>query len=748
MIASVDELVEQVRSRIHDDIQRLHGTMQLWGIDHWVPLGDLFVDINILEELSSSRRSELDDLWQDYSQNPSYRSLDRIGLGKQQKRISSLEVLKKNKNLMVVGKPGSGKTTFLQHVVMECNGGNIQADRIPCLIKLRDFVEDGREFVDGGYKSIYLLKPYLEKCWQLSDKDAETLLKQGRLLLLLDGLDEVIGDDGDNITKEIRKFARSYPQVQMIITCRIGNEESRIERFDYVEVADFNEPQVRLFTKNWFETVSKDSSDALSQKFLDSLFLEENRQIRELAITPILLSLTCEVFFKTKKFYSKRSKLYEESLAILLDKWKWDKSRKIARDEIYHNLSLTRKLELLSYLAVKKFEQTQYVLFEQEELERNIADFLEIELRDSQAVLKAIEVQHGLLIERAQKIWSFSHLTFQEYLVSKYYCKDKSWDKLGSFIIKNEWREIFFLIIESQENSNNFLEFINKKVIDLQLENSKIEEILRWLFEKSNLAFVENQSIRNMILPRDANIKIDQNNLNWETDKAQYITEFRLFYFDLFNAYSLSRSLVSDCNILSHLHFYKDLTEEKTIPYILILDHRLYWLSAVIPHSLQFLIWKDFDVNIQRFSEISRDFSMFAKLGLYFNEIHEKFLVFWHQIFLLNKEIYFFSQGNDIDFGSVLNVWNNWFKKYDNKLLLQELKIVMRNERNIACEWSINSNEEELLKQYYQANKLLIECISIAQKNNYIGSVSIDNIKENLLLPIAEIEKYKRDKLE
>ncbi len=29
---SVDELVQQVRSRIHDDIQRLHSTMPLWGV--------------------------------------------------------------------------------------------------------------------------------------------------------------------------------------------------------------------------------------------------------------------------------------------------------------------------------------------------------------------------------------------------------------------------------------------------------------------------------------------------------------------------------------------------------------------------------------------------------------------------------------------------------------------------------------------------------------------------------------------
>ncbi len=104
--------MQQVRSRIHDSIQSLHGVMPLWGIDHWVPLGDLFVDVNILESLSSSRRSELDDLWQDFTKgNSSYRSLDRIGLGKEQQRVSGLAVLERNTNLMVVGKPGSGKTT-------------------------------------------------------------------------------------------------------------------------------------------------------------------------------------------------------------------------------------------------------------------------------------------------------------------------------------------------------------------------------------------------------------------------------------------------------------------------------------------------------------------------------------------------------------------------------------------------------------------------------------------------------------
>ncbi|MEG5033078.1 NACHT domain-containing protein [Microcoleus sp. AT3-D2] len=410
----IDALVQQVRSRFHDDIQRLHGTMPLWGVDRWVPLGDLFVDVNILEELSSSRKSELDDLWQDFSNNPSHRSLDRIGLGMERQRVSGLELLAKNTNLMVVGKPGSGKTTYLQRVATECNAGKLQAYRIPVLIRLRDFVRDGREVV-------YALKPYLEKCWQLSD--AETLLKQGRVLVLLDGLDELTGEDGKKITEEIKKLARDYPQVQVIVTCRTqsftGEMDWKSLNFEFVEVADFNEGQVRSFAEHWFMTVMGNELAGVARagKFLEQLFLESNKPVRELAITPILLSLTCVVFHSTEKFYSKRSKLYEEGLELLLEQW--DKSREIERDEIYRDLSVERKLELLSYLAVKKFEQTQYVLFEQTEIEGYIAEFLGIGHRDSRTVLRAMEAQHGLLIERSQKVWSFSHLTFQEYLVAK-----------------------------------------------------------------------------------------------------------------------------------------------------------------------------------------------------------------------------------------------------------------------------------------------------------------------------------------
>jgi predicted NACHT family NTPase len=130
--------------------------------------------------------------------------------------------------------------------------------------------------------------------------------------------------------------------------------------------------------------------------------LPENKQTAELAVTPILLSLTCWVFNDLKDLPPKRSDLYEQGINLLLEKW--DEKRGVRRElgsEVYRKLSVGEKKKLLSFLAVRKFEQEQYVLFEQGELQGYIAEYLRISTEDSEAVLDAIAAQHGLLIERA-----------------------------------------------------------------------------------------------------------------------------------------------------------------------------------------------------------------------------------------------------------------------------------------------------------------------------------------------------------
>jgi predicted NACHT family NTPase len=71
-------------------------------------------------------------------------------------------------------------------------------------------------------------------------------------------------------------------------------------------------------------------------------------------------------------------------------------------------------------------------------------------------VLKSIEAQHGLLVERARGIYSFSHLTFQEYFTARYFVESsdpQALENLSSHITEKRWREVFLLTTEMLPNA-------------------------------------------------------------------------------------------------------------------------------------------------------------------------------------------------------------------------------------------------------------------------------------------------------
>ena len=230
---NIDALVEAIRQKVHADIRHRCGTMRVLDMEQPIDIGDIYTRVNILEKLSGARRLGLDELLQDCD----LENFDRFLLGQvRQERVPGLEAVERYAKLLILGKPGSGKTTFMKRLATLCNEGQFQPHRVPLFVTLKEFSEA---------KGQPGLQTFIAKQWRAcSVKDAQSLtavLEQGRTLVLLDGLDEVQEADHDRILREIENFTYQYRDCQFVMTCRIAAREYTFEQFTEVEVADFNQ---------------------------------------------------------------------------------------------------------------------------------------------------------------------------------------------------------------------------------------------------------------------------------------------------------------------------------------------------------------------------------------------------------------------------------------------------------------------------------------------------------------------------
>ncbi|MGH2412365.1 MAG: NACHT domain-containing protein, partial [Microcystaceae cyanobacterium] len=369
-LLAIDVLVQQVRSQRQDKIQDQCGILQLLDISRPIGIDDIYIDVNILEEIASQQWLKLADL-----QSLPPEEFERLGLGEvSQKQIAGMKAVETYSKLRVLGKPGAGKTTFLQHIAIQCNRGKFAANRVPIFIALKDFADESREAGEFSLLN-YIRSEFLTS--GISDPSAiETLLREGRVLLLLDGLDEMLNQDSNAVLKEIRRFSEKYHKNLFVTTCRTAAKTSNLKGFTDVEIAPFTSEQIDTFAQKWFLAFTRTNvQDGQEQaiQFIEKLDLPENLQFRRLVVTPLFLHLACWVFHRQEKFPIKRAEFYKQCLDLLLGKW--DESRGIERDELYHGFLLPQKLKLLSQIAAVMFEQGHY-FFEQRVVEQYISDYL------------------------------------------------------------------------------------------------------------------------------------------------------------------------------------------------------------------------------------------------------------------------------------------------------------------------------------------------------------------------------------
>jgi len=199
--------------------------------------------------------------------------------------------------LRILGKPGVGKTTFLQHLAIQCNRCEFAADQVPIFILLREFAEESR--CSGEFSLFNTIYQAFLTSGISNPAVVETLLQAGRVLLLLDGMDEVRNQDIAAVLKEIRKFSDKYYKNRFVASCRTASQKLRLRGFTDVEVAPFTQAQITTFAQKWFVALTKTTAQSgydRAAQFIQKLDLPENWQFRQLVVTPLFLHLACWVF--------------------------------------------------------------------------------------------------------------------------------------------------------------------------------------------------------------------------------------------------------------------------------------------------------------------------------------------------------------------------------------------------------------------------------------------------------------------
>jgi len=346
---------------------------------------------------------------------------------------------------MVLGDPGIGKSTFLRKVGLEAlkgKQGSYQHPLTPVLLELKNFKENEiniqvlieEEFKICGFPNV--------------EKNISNKLEKGELLILLDGLDEVPTANVNNVIEKIKDFVDRYHKNRFILSCRTA-ARTHLQRFTDIEIVEFDDQQLQSFIEHWFSS-ELDRKNETAKNCWELLQKEEYKSAKELAHTPLLLTFLCLVYDENQSFPTNRSRLYQDALRILLEKWSAEK-RLPNRGLVYENLSIEQEEILLSEVAYQNFVADKLFL-EKREIVKQIKDHLKQNLNapqhlDGEKVLKTIEIEQGILVERARSVYSFSHLTLQEYLTAQYiYDNDLIEETVKNYVTETRWQEVFLLV--------------------------------------------------------------------------------------------------------------------------------------------------------------------------------------------------------------------------------------------------------------------------------------------------------------
>ena len=404
--------------------------------------------------------------------------------------LTALEVLAAHRHLVLLGQPGSGKSTFVNHLAYVCAGqflGEEDAGHtwlhavfpeplFPLRVVVRRWSATLKTESTPGLPLAYAA---LRAATGLDQETLERRLAQPDTLVLFDGLDEAPARDPDDpqalnrrrlVVESVQAFCTAHPDCRVLVTSRVKPYEQGEERLDGAPVArlvELDDARIRRFVRRWYAELARIDPDRAEQarqaekRLLAAL--EQRRELREMAGTPLLLTMLAAVNIWAGLPES-RAELYDRCVEQLL--WEWEKKEDVDLGSGTYRPVLGL-LDLLRGEGVElRRADVERVLWEltyqaHKESGSETADLPASLLREKLAaihprshegwawadrVVTLMAERGGLLVESEPGVFTFPHRSFQEYLAARWLLEQEDCPQRAAKLAENDlWREVVLL---------------------------------------------------------------------------------------------------------------------------------------------------------------------------------------------------------------------------------------------------------------------------------------------------------------
>src|SRR5262249_34666861 len=145
--------------------------------------------------------------------------------------------------------------------------------KLPVLLELRKYASD----TNGPRDFLRYLHSGASAVWQFEQHTLDARLQSGDVLVIFDGLDEIIERrEREIVMNEIARFSTVYSRARILVTSRILGYRKAIltdAGFRHFTLEDFNREEMSLFIEKWHKLAfpNLDDRSRLSKRLNDSL---------------------------------------------------------------------------------------------------------------------------------------------------------------------------------------------------------------------------------------------------------------------------------------------------------------------------------------------------------------------------------------------------------------------------------------------------------------------------------------------